>query len=448
MLPPDGALCTKGRSGETGWIMVYGFYNIILSLLLLVLAPLVPVLVLLGPRFRKGFLQRLGCYPKRVRDRLHGSRPVWIHAASVGEVLSARSLFAGVKARFPDRKVLLSTFTATGNEIARQKGAWDGVIFFPLDHPFFVRRSLKIFDPSVVIFLETEIWPNFLRESYRRGVPTLLLSGRLSSRAYRRYYVFRAFFCTVVRQFSALGMQTEADVQRIASLGADPEKVVVTGNLKHSSGEDEPVRVPGEADDGVAHDPVDERRKLVVGSTHRGEEEIFIEVFRSLKKQFPDLLMILAPRHPQRFQEVETLLTKSGLAFEKKSQMNGRSGTLSDVMFLDTLGDLAALYSMADVAFVGGSLVEVGGHNVLEPARFRKPILFGPHMANFADLAARMKREGGGIEVRGKEDLIREIADLLSDRRKAEKMGEVAYNVAMGDRGAVEQNIHLVTRYL
>jgi 3-deoxy-D-manno-octulosonic-acid transferase len=429
-------------------MMIYWLYNSILSVLLLVVVPVVPLLFLMGARLRKGFFQRIGCYPKRVRNALHGSRPIWIHAASVGEVLSARSLLAGVKAHFPERKILLSTFTATGNEVARQKGGWDAVIFFPLDHPFFVCRSLKLFDPSIVIFLETEIWPNFLRESYRRGVPTLLLSGRLSARSYRKYYVFRAFFHAVVQQFSALGMQTEADVQRIASLGVDPKKIVVTGNLKHSAEEDEPVRDAGEADDGGARDLVEERRVLVVGSTHRGEEEVFIEVFLSLKKSFPNLLMILAPRHPQRFSEVETLLKQSGLAFEKKSQMNGRSGILSDVIFLDTLGDLPALYSMADVAFVGGSLVDVGGHNVLEPARFRKPVLFGPHMANFMDLAERMKREGGGIEVHGKEDLIREIADLLSDRRKAEKMGEVAYNVVMRDRGAVEQSIYLVTRYL
>jgi len=193
---------------------------------------------------------------------------------------------------------------------------------------------------------------------------------------------------------------------------------------------------------------VENRTVLVMGSTHAGEEEILLDVFLFLKSRFPSLLMVLAPRHPQRFDEVERLLIEKNVRFEKKSRMNGRVEEMSDVIFLDTLGDLPSFYALADVAFVGGSLVDAGGHNLVEPARFRKAILFGPHMTNSAALAEEMKRRGAGIEVSGREGLIDAISELLSDRTKASKMGDLAYSVVQGDRGVMERSMELVSRYL
>lgn len=428
--------------------MSYWLYNIFLSLMLVLSLPLLSVFFLFGKRFRKGFLQRVGFYPSAICAAVRDSRPIWIHAVSVGEVLSVRQLAGQLKERFLGRKILLSTFTSTGNEIARQSGVADVVIYFPLDHPWIIRRALKVFDPSLLVFLETEIWPNFLRLAHQRGVPTLLLSGRLSPRAFRRYSFFRLFFSRVVRQFTAVGMQSENDAERVIRLGLDPRRVLITGSLKHAVQEEEGGKSRGESKNHLPSRGDRSRQVLVAGSTHRGEEEILLDVFQVLKDRFPTLLMVLAPRHPQRFHEVERLLQRRGLRYGKKSEMNGREDALADVIFLDTLGDLPDFYAVADIAFIGGSLVNAGGHNLMEPARLCKPVLFGPHMTNFADVAREIKRKGGGVEVRGREDLVREISDLLSDRTKAETMGQVAYSVVEGDRGVMERSLGLVSRYL
>lgn len=429
--------------------MTYWLYNFFFTVFFILAAPLLPFLLLLGERFRAGLGQRLGFYPRDVRLGVRGARPIWIHAVSVGEVLSAGHLARHLKQRFPGRKILLSTFTATGNKIARQSVAEaDSIVFLPMDHPWIVGRALRLFDPSLLIFLETEFWPNMLRLAYRRGIPTLLLSGRLSPRAFRQYRFFRFFFSRVLNHFSAVGLQNEDSMKRMILLGVDPEKSWITGNLKHAHINGNGAGPREMEDEAVGLLRRDGRQFLVVGSTHRGEEDILLDVFLSLKPRFPKLFMVLAPRHPERFYEVEELLRTKRVEFEKKSQMNGESGNLADVIFLDTLGELSAFYSLADIAFVGGSLVDVGGHNLMEPARFRKPILFGPHMTNCAEIAEELKQRGGGIEVRGEEDLIREISMLLTDRAKAEKMGEAAYGIVEGDRGVVERSMALVSRYL
>jgi 3-deoxy-D-manno-octulosonic-acid transferase len=427
--------------------MLYGIYNILLTVALVVGVPLIPLFLLLGERYRLGLFERLGFYSRGLRESMRGARPVWIHAASVGEVVAAKQLVDALKVKFPDRKVILSTFTSTGRGAARRSVAADAWVLLPLDHPWFVRRALAVFDPRVFIVIETELWPNLLRACHRRGIPVLLLSGRLSPGSFRYYSFFRPFFSEAVRYLTALGMQSAQDAGRMRRLGADPGRISITGNLKRAARADR-----GRVEKAPLHFlPVEgrhARRVLVAGSTHRGEEEALLEVFQLLKPGFPDLLMVLAPRHPQRFAEVEGLLKKSGLSYEKKSEMNGADRSAADVVFLDTLGELEAFYSVASVAFVGGSLVAVGGHNVMEPARFRKPVLFGPHMANFARIAEELKRSGGGIEVRGKEDLARELSRLLGDPAGAERAGERAYETVRSDRGVVEGSMELVVRYI
>jgi 3-deoxy-D-manno-octulosonic-acid transferase len=427
--------------------VIYRAYNVVFTLAFVLVLPFVPLIFLLGERFRRGLRQRLGFYSREVRAALGGARPIWIHAVSVGEVLSAGSLTDKLKERFPGRKIVVSTGTFTGNQIARQATAADLVVFFPLDHPWIARRAMRAIDPSILIFLETEIWPNLLRLAYRKGVPTLLLSGRLSFHGLKKYLYFGIFFKKVIGQFTVLGMQTDADAERIAKLGVEPGKIFVTGSLKHAPWKGN-GSYPAVA---VVRTMEPEPRRgqiLVVGSTHRGEEEVFLDVFSSLKKDFPDLEMVLAPRHPQRFQEVERLLRARGMPFEKKSQMNGAMMPEGKILLLDTIGDLLSFYAVSDVAFVGGSLVDAGGHNLLEPARFRKAILFGSHMGNFHSLAREMIKDGGGIEVSGREDLVREISGLLRNPEKARRMGEIAYRIAADDRGVVERSLELVCRYL
>jgi 3-deoxy-D-manno-octulosonic-acid transferase len=424
----------------------YFVYNFCFAVALVLGLLLSPFLLLCGERFRNGLAQRFGFYPRGLAAALSHSRAIWIHAASVGEVDAARRLAQELRKRLPQRKILLSTFTATGNARARQIGAADAVVFLPLDQKWIVRRTLAKLNPSLLIFLETEIWPNLLREAHRKGIPTLLLSGRVSAKGFRRYARLRFFFRCVLQYYSALGMQSQEDAERIVKLGADDRRVFVSGNLKRA-----PAARRQNGKETAASETTAARSDahvLVVGSSHRGEEEILLKVFAVLKEAFPNLQLVLAPRHPQRFAEVEKLLRTQGFRFERQSERAGRRFFEQDVMLLDTVGDLADFYALADVAFVGGSLIDAGGHNLLEPARLRKPVLFGPFMGNFKALAEELKRSGGGIEVNSGEDLIREISALLQDPQKLSAVGEKAYKVAAEDPAVLNQSIALAQRYL
>jgi 3-deoxy-D-manno-octulosonic-acid transferase len=429
--------------------MQYFFYNIEWTVGLILGLPLMPLFLALGERYRRGLLQRFGFYPSKVRDSMRGVRPIWIHAASVGEVLAANRLADALKKQLPRQKILFSTFTFAGQEVARKSvGAADACIYLPLDHPWIVGRALAVFDPRMLIVLETEIWPNLLKLAYRKGIPTLLLSGRISSGSFRTYFFFRWFFSRAVGYLTWLGMQSAEDAERMIRLGADAGRIAITGNLKDASAAEKRRNAPDAPLPDLLRGGVNGRRVFVAGSTHRGEEEIILEAFQGLKPDFPDLVMVLAPRHPQRFAEVEKLLVRAGLSYVKRSEMNGRTDASPDVVFLDTLGELESFYASADIAFVGGSLVEAGGHNVMEPARLGKPVLFGPHMANFSRIAEDLKRCGGGIEICGKDDLARELSRLLSDRPSAQRAGARAYDVVKEDRKVVERSMELVARYL
>jgi 3-deoxy-D-manno-octulosonic-acid transferase len=426
--------------------LYYLLYNSLLSVAFVAALPLLPVWLAFRPRYRPGLAERFGCYAKSKLQKLRAGRPIWIHAASVGEVGAAGTLIAALKAIAPDCKVVFSTFTDTGNAMAHRCSGADAAIFLPLDHPLIVRRALTQLDPAALIVIETEIWPNLLHQAYKLGIPTVLLSGRLSERALKRYWILHGFFSRAIRCFSALGMQSDEDRVRITRLGAEAKRVIITGNLKQV------VRMPaanreiganrGGGSLGAA------RPLLVVGSSHQGEEELFLGVFTALKQQFPDLQLAIAPRHPERFEEVEKLLRASGLSFAKKSQIDGRLSFDQDVMLINTLGDLSKYYARSDIAFVGGSLVNIGGHNLLEPAFFKKPVLFGPAMGNFKMLAEEMKKNGGGIEVRDGGDLMRELTGLLVDPEKRRSAGEKAYEVATRDGAVLERSLELLRSYV
>jgi 3-deoxy-D-manno-octulosonic-acid transferase len=428
--------------------MLYAAYNFFSTLVFIVSLPFLPVLLLFGRRFRSGLAQRFGCYSDDVLNVVAGSRPIWIHAASVGEVTAAAELTRELKERHPEKKIIISTFTDTGNAMARRSMVADAVLFLPLDQLWVVRRTLRRLDPAILIVLETEMWPNLLRQACARGIPTLLLSGRLSIRSYKKYSLFRVFFRQVVGSFSALGMQSEEDARRIISLGADVDRVSVVGNIKRALSIGHQLRKGNAGSEKLENRWSRETPLLVVGSSHRGEEEILIGVYLSLKERFARLQMVLAPRHPERFAEVEKLLQARGLDYQKKSRANGQLDFVKDILLLDTLGDLQDFYALGDVAFVGGSLIDAGGHNLLEPARFGKPVLFGPFTSNFAALALEMKQRGAGIQVAGADELTRELTGLLGDPEKCRTVGKEAYRVAADDCGVMERNLALAQRYL
>ena len=420
----------------------YLLYNLALTLVFVAGLPLLPVILLLGPRYRDGLSQRLSFYPRELLAALSTVKPVWIHAASVGEVRAAEGLIRALKSARPELRIVLSTFTATGHRIARQMEGIDAAIFLPLDFCWTVRGALRRIRPSLLVFIETEIWPNLLRGAYRRGIPTLLLSGRLSPRAFSKYFVWRRFFREVLGYFTFFGMQSTEDSSRMQRLGADQSRLAVTGSLKFSA------QRAGERWQSIvsARDP--RQPVLVAGSSHRGEEEILLEVLSLARERFPALKMVLAPRHPERFAEVEKLLQKSRFAFHRKSQVEAGEYFAKDILLLDTVGELADFFAAADVAFVGGSLVNVGGHNVLEPARFQKPVLFGPHMGNFETIAKQMKQSGAAIEVRDADELARVLIRLLGDDDARAQMGRRAFQFAGANHDACARNFSLVQRYL
>ena len=422
--------------------MWYLLYNLTLTIGFFAALPFVPLIYLLGPRYRDGLGQRFGIYPPTIDAVLRAARPVWIHAASVGEVRAAAPLVRALKTSVPARKVLLSTFTATGHRIAAQTAGVDAAIFLPLDFSWTVRRALTRIHPVLLVFIETEIWPNLLRESFRRGIPTLLLSGRLSAKAFSRYARWRPFFRRVLGCFTFFGMQSTEDAARLQGLGADEKKISVVGSLKFAAG-------PTEEQLGTlsaARDP--DRYLLVAGSTHRGEEEILLEALALSRARFPSLSMVIAPRHPERFDDVEKLLRSSPFDFQRRCGIEPDRYFEKDILLLDTVGELPDFFAAADIAFVGGSLVDAGGHNVLEPARLQKPVLFGPYMSNFARIAGEMKQGGGAIEVHGAADLAHRLIELLNDAEARLRMGKLASQFAGAHQEAFTRNLVLAQRYL
>jgi 3-deoxy-D-manno-octulosonic-acid transferase len=415
-------------------------YNILLSMVFVLIVPFTPLLQFIGKRFSAGLAQRLGYFPPAQVRAMAGARPVWIHASSVGEVGSVAALVRELKNRHPQRRIMLSTFTATGNESAQKCAGVDAVIYFPLDFLWTVRRALTQWNPSLMLFVETEIWPNMLGECFRRGIPAVLLSGRLSARSFPRYQKFRGFFRQVLRRFAAIGMQTGEDAARIVRLGADAHKVSVVGSLKWAGA----VPPPSQFTDVPRHG----KKLLIAGSTHAGEEQMLLTCFAALRPRFPELSMVLAPRHPERFGEVEALLRNSGFSWCRRSAAAADRLFAKDVLLLDTVGELSQFFALGDVAFVGGSLVDVGGHNILEPARSGKAIAFGPYMANVQAIAETFTAQGAAVQVADSAALSAALANLLSDDAKRIGMGRLALAASANGDGAVQRNYALVARYL
>lgn len=392
------------------------------------------------------------------RDRCGGpprvaGRPVWVHASSVGEVNAVAPLVARLLARSPTRPVVISTMTETGQRRARELfGAAAGTFFFPLDLCWIQDAALRRLGPSLVVLVETELWPNLLWRCSRRGVPVMLANARLSGRSLPHYRRAGFLFRPLLDTLRAIACQSEADAARYRSLGVRPEIVRVLGNMKYD-GIKGPV-TPGEKDTlrneyGIPADSF----VLTAGSTRQGEETAILDAWQLVQQPAngggQPAVLVVAPRHPQRFPEVERLLRERGIRFVKRSAQRTAGGAPAfDVLLLDTLGELVNAYAAADVAFVGGSLVPVGGHNPLEPAALGLPVIFGPHMFNARESAEGLLAAGGAVQVDIAEGLTRAIADLLADREKRAEIGRRARRVVDGKRGATDRTMDLIAGIL
>ncbi len=413
---------------------MYILYNIILVLLTVLLSPIILFKLITVPKYRGGISQKLGRVRKKVKRVIQGTRPIWVHAVSVGEVMAAHPLIRELKKKYPGRKLILSTVTVTGNYTARQRvPEADAVFFFPFDYPWIVRKVIRRINPVIVLVAETELWPNFFRELTRAGIPSAVINGRISGSSYKNYMKFKSFFRQVFGQVSLFCMQSGEDGERVKNIGAPSDRVIVTGNLKF----DQKIQ-PLKASPVSLHAG---SKVITAGSTHRGEEAALLDVFRRLREKFPELVLIIAPRHPERFDEVAGLVNTAGYDCQRRTRLKG---AIKDVLLLDTIGELRSFYAICDIAFVGGSLVKVGGHNLLEPAAMKKPVIFSRYMFNFKEISEALISAGGGILVKDKQELYVQADKLLSDKNYSQQIGNRAFTVIEANSGAAKRTIDAV----
>ncbi len=386
-------------------------------------------------KYLKSFRERFGRLPSSVR----GEAPsVWIHAVSVGEVLAARTLLDPLRERFPGRRLVVSTTTLTGHGVARQSLAGHDALFYaPFDFPGPSRHALEATRAELLLLVETELWPNLIREARRRGVRVALVNGRISPRSFPRYRRLRLFLRPVLAQVDLFLMQGAPHAARILAMGAPEGRVRVTGNLKFDAVE---VPAPSAALE-AAFRPLHGRPIVLAGSTTEGEEAALLRVHARLLAAQPDLALALAPRHPERFDAVPALAEALGFRCRRRSANDGSPWRDREVLLLDSLGELASAYSFATVAFVGGSLVSKGGHNVLEAAGWGKPVAVGPHTENFQEIADQFRRERALVQVQDEAELVGALAELLADAARRRELGERARALVDRNRGALQRTV-------
>jgi 3-deoxy-D-manno-octulosonic-acid transferase len=425
---------------------MYVVYSLLSLLLFVVLSPYFLYQAIRYKKYIGSLRERLGYLP--VSFNVDGDASIWIHAVSVGEALTARALAADLKARYPRLKLFLSTTTMAGQQVARSslRHVVDGVFFFPFDWSFIVRRTLDLVKPRLFVMMETEIWPNLLRECRRRGVRTVMVNGRISTRSYPRYRLVRPLFRRVLAGVDRFCMQGEDSARRLIDLGADPARVTVTGSLKFDS-----LEVPATGVHGKPRERVlrffrlsPHRTVLVAGSTVRGEEQAVLHAFGLIKATQTHAVCIVAPRQPERFGEVERLAREAGFVTARRSELPIDAEPRADVVVLDSIGELAQLYQVATVVFVGGSLVDHGGHNILEPAIFGKPIVFGPHMQNFREIAETFVGSGAALQVSSDRDLDDAILGLVRDPVQRASLGAAARALVEANRGAKDRTLAVI----
>ncbi len=407
-------------------------YNLIILTLGIITLPWVIYQMVFVKKRRPGLAQRFG------RSPVMEKKTVWCHAVSVGEVKAISPMLTLLQddERTRDR-IVLSTVTLTGQETAnRECGFVSRIFYFPLDLPLVVDHAIRCINPEIFITAETEIWPNFFHCCFRRNIPVVVVNGRISDGSFSRYLKFRWFFRPILEKVTMFLMQSEEDARRILELGANPESVKVTGNMKYDR-VPEPVFLPEAVKEWAATGFL-----LVAGSTHAGEEEIVLESVQGLGSE--DIFLALVPRHPERFDEVAGLLEKRDVPFTRYTDILEGKAAEGDVLLVDAMGVLDGFYALADVAFVGGSLVPVGGHNLLEPAMHGVPVITGQHMNNFKEITNALVEVKGCIVVKNSEELRSILSLYYADPDLRRSTGEVALKASIDASGASKENIDLI----
>lgn len=430
---------------------MYSLYSFLLTLGFILLLPRLALDALRSGKYVTGLSQRLGSLPPQ--DTKADSVTIWLHCVSVGEALAAQSLVRALTHKFPAFRLVVSTTTVTGQQVARDifREHAASVFYFPIDWAWTMRRALRAINPSAVIVMETELWPRLFRECRKRQIPLALINGRISDKSFQRYKLVRAFIGRVLNDLTIALMQSAQDADRIRELGLTESRIVVSGNLKFDSAS-------------AALDPVvsreigerfsfDSRRPLILAaSTHAPEEATMLEVLKRTRESHANTRLLLAPRHPERFDEVAGLIDRAGLTWASRSEAPSVKDGGCDVVLLDTIGELSSVFPLADIVFVGGSIAAHGGHNVLEPAAHGVCTITGPHTQNFAAITKAMIAEDALIQLAASSDLVSELAavisQLLSNEERRQELGERARSFCRNNQGATARTIELISQLL
>lgn len=433
---------------------MYFLYSILLTLGIIALLPRFIYDALRHGKYVEGLSERLGQLPPMQED---GRPVVWLHCVSVGETQAARPVARALLDKYPTHRLVVSTTTVTGQRVAREAFREEAarIFYFPFDWAWTVRRALREINPAAVLIMETELWPRFLRECNRRRIPVAIINGRLSERSLRRYRIIHGFISRVVNCLSLALMQSEADAERLRALGLAPERVLVSGNVKFDAG--------AEGSDHALTNELrerfqlkDERPLIVAASTHSPEERIIVDAFRKLRSRLSTqkLRLLIAPRHPERFAEVASLLNESGFKWARRSSPASSHDAACDIMLLDTIGELRAVYPLATLVFVGGSVAPVGGHNILEPAAAGACIITGSHTFNFTAVmrafldAQALVQLPPVQETEAVAELAKVCAELLTDEQKRRRLTENARAALEQNRGATTRTINMLAPLL
>lgn len=428
--------------------MVLILYNVALLAALVVGCPWWLWRMATTTKYREGLRERLGAVRPELTESIDLRPVIWLHAVSVGEVLAASRLVSELDRARPEYRVLISTTTRTGQDLARNRFGAERVFYCPLDLPWVVSRYLTVLKPAMLILAETEFWPNVLTGCFRRGIPVAVVNARISDRSWPRYRALRGLWRPILSQLDRVLTQTETDAERLRAIGCQAERVTVAGNLKFD------VRAAEEsAATRLLRESLARLRFVVAGSTLEGEEAALLDAWPSLLEADPNLALVIAPRHPERFNAVAELLSRSGMSWIRRSSWPTQGANEprllepGEILLLDTIGELASVYSLAAVAFIGGSVVAAGGHNPLEPAQFGVPIAMGPHYENFRAIVDDL-RAHDAIRIAAKEMLTATMIELLTEHATAAAMGARARQVFAAQAGATARCVEAITRLL
>jgi len=441
-------LDTKAEKFE--YTLMYILYNIILFAASIIILPYFLLKIIFTGKYRKSLVQKLGGRQAKILADLKNGRRVWIHAVSVGEVTAAAPIVASLKMKRPEVRIIFSTSTETGQEMARKLiKEVDAFIYFPLDIPYIVRNMIKLTRPYVFVLVETELWPNFLRACKARRIKTLMVNGRISPRSYSKYRLTRFFWKRILYNLDYAGMITEIDAVRFKNIGMDSTKIKVLGNAKYD-GLAATVSPALREEITRRFHVLENERFFVAGSTHEGEEKIIIDVYQELLKHYPDFKLIIVPRHIERTKDVLGLLRQKNFddvitltEINKERQRKNER-----VIIVDVIGELFKVYSLASVVYCGGSLVPKGGQNILEAAAWGKVIFYGPSMDDFSAEKALLEEAGCGATIRNAEELLQGIIQALENPEEFRRRGEKGKAVVLANIGAAARYADLISKHI